>query len=452
MKHKSLISVVLTSFLIIAMISGCGGGGGGKKTPTSANLRAAGKQIVEDTRTVWGSSENLIQTRLTELLEKTEEQINMDAIGRALHYASYPLNFDLWERLFCLEPNKIYSEQEVETTSPTGIYKTGSWTVHVVEEQFEININRSHDESTNMDTVIYSINRIGEQSVNYVGTVTYPTALLSNDNYNGSFSIFMTMSDAILDQSTFTGELTKLPGGPIEYNGGFNGNFDFKFKDSENFLRLYGSLIVPCSDRDEIVLEGDIETKDLLYKGSITASYLKNTIADRYIPSKLILDGLLQDKTETDISLDGTLTLEVRNAENINPDLDNSPDDFYNCFFEYQGTVGVGASQTETTFKTEETSPGCYSLDIIHELSSGGVTRVCSLNIANTDENNAKIEINSTWGPATVLIDLTKSEDGHVSLASGEVLVSGTKVGTISYDESLKLIKVEYNDGSFETF
>ena len=451
MKRKTCITLFL---LLGVILAGCGGGGGGSKPkpPTSANLRAAGKQIIDDTRAVWGykSEDSILEPKFMELIEKTGD-IKWYVLTNAINRSLWGAEIGFYKKLFRLSANEdnAYEENYVRDSSDSGEINLGNWKVNSDEGSYVLDINRSINGTS--DIVEYTITNKINSAILYKGKVTYSTNLLTSYQENSDISVELKIKDDQLKDSTFNGTYKQIRRGDLGVHGEFNGNFDFKFIKDGQRITYEGSIKLSedITTGDELVMRGRFVTPYLVFDGDIKASFVENSSSEYgFFPNKAGLQGTIQS-LDKKYSLNGNYSVEIKNAAKIDPDQDQSARNFYHRKISFGGSFANNGSKVETKFTIEEVRFERYKVDVEHKFKNGGVERRCSIGLAQTN-TGYHMDINSTWGPATVKLDATNDASGDISDVKGTVAVNGTQVGKIKLDDGL--LKVKYNDGSFETF
>lgn len=126
--------IVLVFLLLGVVLSGCGGGGGGggnstSTPPSSANLRAAGEQIVIDTRKVWGyTEESFLEPKFMNLI-KNMEAIDWELISYVHWDAFQGVDFRLYKRLFALSPGKYHIWDIESSPESEDLSNYGTWEI-----------------------------------------------------------------------------------------------------------------------------------------------------------------------------------------------------------------------------------------------------------------------------------------------------------------------------------
>lgn len=249
----------------------------------------------------------------------------------------------------------------------------------------------------------------------------------------------------------FNGTYNQTRGGDLGAYGTFNGNYEI---ECPNFgiIKYNGSITVSeklSPVNDELMMQGTFETTNLKIIGDLKVSFVENKSSEYgYVPNKVSLQGSISS-IDNKYSLNGNLILEAQNAANFNPEQDQSVDNFAHLKVGFGGSFVNDGSKVETQFTIEEIEFGRLKFDVVHKFKDGGVERLCTIGISQTDAG-FHMDVNSTWGPATISLDAINDASGRISQVEGDVSVNGTKVGIIKFDDGL--LKVEYNDGSFETF
>lgn len=441
--------IVIIFFLLLGVIlSGCGSSGGNSTPPSSANLRAAGEQIVIDTREVWGyTEESLLEPKFVNLV-KSMEAIDWELISWVQEDAFQGVDFSLYKRLFAL-PQGDYYIWDINNSPESGsLPHYGTWKIAFSSEgKPELSITRKS--VGGKDEVSYDVLTSG--NVLFHGEVSYDSALLTNYQADGVVSVNINKGEALSFHYFFNGTYNQTSGGDLGAYGTFNGNFEIEYPDF-GIIKYNGSITVSENlsvDNDELMMQGTFETPNLKIIGDIKVSFVENERSEYgYVPNKVSLQGSISS-IDNKYSLNGNLTLEAQNAANFNPEQDQSVDNFAHLKVGFGGSFVNDGSTLETQFTLEEIEFERFKFDIVHKFKNGGVERLCTIGISQTDAG-FHMDIDSTWGPATIRLDAINDAGGRISQVEGDVSVKGTKVGTIKLDDGL--LKVEYNDGSFETF
>lgn len=419
--------------VILLTLVGCGGGssdggGGGDNPPTSANVRAAGQQIVDDTKAVWGSSEGLIQPQLMGVLNETVNEVGfgLERINLALYYS------------FEYGVTPILNFGSDVTDQPYDGVLSVDYTV------VNSNINGN-------DTIDFTITN-PSSSVNYHGTLIFPHSYPTNPDSASQISLTLTLADDYLTgNSSISGTLTNFvkSNPPMDYPSGiFHGTGNFYFNNGKSLV-YSGDYSVPpdLTSASGARFSGSLEASKLKINGVITANGVNKS--GKIVPCAVQINGTLTDKTRPTLIFDGSLSCEVKNAQTVEFEGPYSATNWIDGSFSFSGKLQNGQNKSQTTFTAKQTAYNVFHLDTVHQLT-GNVNRQFSLSI-DYDKNKeaTHLVIDSTWGPSTLIIDGIYGQNESIN---GEVDVNGTKVGTLKYDSGVGGIKISYNDGSFETF
>ncbi|NLC52466.1 MAG: hypothetical protein GX770_00670, partial [Firmicutes bacterium] len=250
-------------------------------------------------------------------------------------------------------------------------------------------------------------------------------------------------------------------------NGVADGNFTF---NGGNYS-FDGELNLDFTNGETDYFNGTINLPDALIQGDMEIYYVSNPnqtqpllegAAIDLVPKRLELDGSFKDK-KSDLEMTGDLTLEFKQAESFVYHEPYSEGNWPELKLSFDGKLfNENNDSLIGTLTFEETAYKRFMINIGYDLKTDGIPRTIGLNAWMVSDQQVALEITSDWGPAAMNMDLTFSpyfidiQDGDLIVGeldtlSGKVLVQGVEVGKISLTTDLG-VKVEYKDGSFETF
>lgn len=258
---------------------------------------------------------------------------------------------------------------------------------------------------------------------------------------------------------TVLNRMTGSSNGSFTYNNGeyaFDGDVSLLFaSDQEDFFR------------------GTINLPDAKLEGEIALSYVSNPwlkdqplveiVNCRLVPQKLTLNGSLVDQSqESKLSAEGTFALELKNAAQFDFSDRYSEMNWPGIKLNFEGIlVSQDNNRLAGTLSFEEVDWNRLDVKIGYDLTLDEETRRINLTAKSSDKSKMDIKITSDWGQAVIDMHLEFKPQlfyyneykefvmGRPSL-SGQVSVEGKKVGVLSLSDWG--LRVDYDDGTFETF
>ena len=171
------------------------------------------------------------------------------------------------------------------------------------------------------------------------------------------------------------------------------------------------------------------------------------------LPSEISLAGEIRIDDEHADLLEGKFSMEVGNAATYNAMGDYSADNWPNGKLTFRGEIwGDKSNSMAVEFSVEETAFFEGNINITFAMYEDGKPRQLSVLLDYKGETVVNAEINSTWGPARIEMELTFANgfDNRPTDVNGIVEICGVEVGTISLTQYG--LTVEYIDGTYETF
>lgn len=430
------------------------------------SLVALGEQVVDDTRRVGETVGYLLDNKISTVMASMEEQLlpHLPAAKMALDLNIGGIEWFILSELFYFTPGEVYTWEDMIYEAPDEEeLQTGTWTVTLedgwwFEEYYEDEsvtwtyiITRSVVGDT--DIINYTITNDYDSELLYQGTATYPTAQLGEEAEGIIFDAdITTMEDSVLALSTLKAEIILVESTLLIPTIFANIESDFRFKGSDDYLKLNGGISLQFSKDADDYFTGTMETADLKLTGEMNISYVENANTGIF-PSSLSVNG------ETQIMgvllLDGEFSLEVGNAATYNPvDADYSADNWPKAKITFSGQIwGNQDTSMAAVLSVEETAFYECIINMAFDLNDGGVSRQLTITVNSEGETPViNVEINSTWGPARIVMEITCANGFNHSPTDveGTVEIDEVEVGEISLGE--EGLRVDYIDDTFETF
>lgn len=473
-------------------------------------LQAAAEQLVDDTQTAWANF--IAAPRMTEIMNGQLIPAAMLVYSALDTGLSVP---DCHDSLYYCEPTAGNNYYDLEVIYASFDYesppKTGTW--RYIEEVFRedeftgeeyvdgylkavITRNIVNDE----DQILFNLrfeDLDGEWLGTYTGELRYPTANWDEWDYD-EFDEYPREEE--IEDTVKLSVRFELPGniqGKANLNGyssetayiyriydeewdyyyyevdyvihAFAGDADGNFTFNGRDYSFDGELNLDFSHGKTDYFTGRINLPDAVITGDMEIHYTSNPnqmqplvgSAVDLVPKRIELDGSFKDKKSA-LELTGDLTLEFKRAESFVYYEPYSPTNWPGLKISFDGKLFNEYNDSLVgTLTFEEMANKGFRIDIGYDLMADGVTRRIGLNARTVSDQKVKIEITSDWGPAAINMDLTfdpyfvdieenEFMVGELKGLSGEVLVQEVKVGEISLTDLG--VKVQYKDGSYETF
>ncbi|MGQ9779631.1 MAG: hypothetical protein ACUVRM_07110 [Bacillota bacterium] len=167
------------------LLTGCLGSGFGGVTPpapTHANLKGAGQQIVDDTKTVWETFQDMANSDWQRIASNFESEVasQIGLMEQPIGFSLETIYIAFMDRLFFFEPGTYSLAQIKEGTDIEDHLHTGEWTVEVHDNNGNLlgTLHYSRVIQDNTDIFTYRIVWQGDQNLDYQGKLTYSTAIL----------------------------------------------------------------------------------------------------------------------------------------------------------------------------------------------------------------------------------------------------------------------------------
>ncbi|MGQ9780171.1 MAG: hypothetical protein ACUVRM_09910, partial [Bacillota bacterium] len=239
--------------------------------------------------------------------------------------------------------------------------------------------------------------------------------------------------------------------------------------NTDNYLNFSGDLIFNHNPGVEDYLQGVLECRDLKISGKMGIVWVNNNASAfegtwHCAPKKITVQGAIEEKDSRPTKLDGTFSVECLKADTFDPEQPMSTSNWLHPKVGFEGLIqaynGDKLFQGQAGLYLEELAyQERYKISGVYKLTNAGVARNLSFSLENTDARTLHVEIDSTWGPAEIVMDAIFTPDiqtafeKHLppSVVTGSVYVEGTEVGTIRVTET-GIIRVDYNDGTYEEF
>ena len=421
------------------------------------SLAVFAEQIVKDTQRVVGDIGSLAENRTVEVMTKMEEQLLPYLPQAEMAMKISTSVFELLPALIYLKPgdydwDDVIEPEELGDKEP----KTGSWKVTREEEFQWTYYNITHRADGDTDEIKFTITSTNDPKLRYEGTATYLTDLLGEEEKDRiTFEIDVTMEDSVLAPSSFLKGRIDVPAEePVPFDFPVittDVEAYFQFWQSDDYLRLYDVISLQFGRNAEDLLTGTLETMDLKLTGDLAVSYVENEhVPIEVLPSKISLNGGVQIKNER--FLEGELLLEVGNAATYYPLAEYSETNWPKGKITFRGEIwGDPENGMAVELSVEETACFEYNVRIAFELYDNGIPRELNISLNNTGETIINLEVNSTWGPARIAMQIIFDngiEEAPTDI-KGTVEVDGVQVGTISL--TTQGLMITYIDGTYET-
>ncbi|NLZ44586.1 MAG: hypothetical protein GX894_06985 [Clostridia bacterium] len=360
-----------------------------------------------------------------------------------------------------------------EPPEPVEPHQTGRWTITLedgsqpFDKYYEgVNVVWTYvlDCSTDGENykIAFKITNDYDLTLTYEGLVSFPIILWGEEDDEIieipeiTYNITISMEDSVLAPSTFQINTEQREAGegsilPFPVMDGYI-EADFQFKKSNDFLKLNGEISLHYNGETDDFFTGTLETTDLKLNGDLRISYVANPYTGIF-PSEVSLAGEIRIDDEHADLLEGKFSMEVGNAATYNAMGDYSADNWPNGKLTFRGEIwGDKSNSMAVEFSVEETAFFEGNINIAFAMYEDGKPRQLSVLLDYKGETVVNAEINSTWGPARIEMELTFANgfDNRPTDVNGIVEICGVEVGTISLTQYG--LTVEYIDGTYETF
>ncbi len=425
-------------------------------------LKDAGEQIVNDTQSVWGNLQTPI-AGLNEILADTQTKFVTD-----LQYVNTPVSvfgrFITPTLVACLSsrlaPGGTYTIAQIFTGGPPAPpYQVGSWTV--TDGDWTAQITRAINGS--YDNITFVIINSQDTELSYDGSYAYLTSMLEQ-----IYTYSINVCDIAVDIK-FKDKNIDYSNGPATLKGAFlynltqqtaifDGDLNFRFKDGER-LTYTGDWKIVHNTTDKDYLKGTITTNNLTIDGEINIEYAENAnMPSQYFNlflKSLTLSGTVRNNDANPVILSGALNVAILNADSIDVTTPESTTNYLKGSVSFQGSIENGQNKIDAKVTFQHNDYQKYSFRVDYDLNNGGTRRKLDLTVSNPTagnfNDNLHVAFNSDWGPASIVMDLTLAPNGSLTaISSGSLISNGQQVGTIELKDGL--IRVNYNNGAFETF
>lgn len=426
-------------------------------------LKKAGPQLVNDLQQMIGSieDETSVYSKLSRLWEKTG---NLSGhVGYTLfaleHSFNYCFEFKLFPKVFKFDPGQ-YTVDAIRNGAPAASYQTGTWTITYSDNRSGLWTNTvTRTVENGFDKVVCDIRYSIEPRLAYHVELSYPSAEIET----GVVKLQAKFEDEYLRVSTLSGEANWSRGAGMLT---IDGSSQWKFTGNDDFLESNGRLeLVAIGEASaKLSFKGSLETAELLASNDISFAIVQNKHQE-YFPESLTLNGSIQDKPYT-IALHGRFALQFGNSANFNPGAEYGGGNILQGKLTLNGGIPLNAvppQQLEGTLLLEEIAAKHFRLTFTFNLSNGGVSRDVILKLENINKGGQPSDFDlrctaqSEWLASTLDFYLNFGQrvteidsPSHLKNVTGTLVSEGTQIATVVKSD-IGWIKIQYNDGSFET-